>query len=195
MAARIAAERANAHAKTELVTMVSHEVRTPLNAVTGAAALLALTPMTAEQRELMVILDAGASHVCTVIDDLLSFAVVEKGSLEIKQERVNLVKAVVKPAWLLLEMSGLHKQKIQALALTKTVRPGVPELLLGDSSRIMQCLLNLLVRSGPPPLMTAFFVALLALGPQSPFSTCSMSCAGQSGSRWLAMVATHTARV
>lgn len=92
MAARIAAEKVNARAKTELITMVSHEVRTPLNAVTGAAALLATTPLSAEQRELMHVLNAGSSHLCTVIDDLLNFAALEKGSIEIKEERVNLVR-------------------------------------------------------------------------------------------------------
>lgn len=50
---------------------VSHEVRTPLNAVLGAAALLSETPLSEEQRELVGMLEAGANNVVVVIDDIL----------------------------------------------------------------------------------------------------------------------------
>ena len=49
--------------------MVSHEVRTPLNAVSGATALLAGTPLSDEQRELVALLEAGTAHVVLIIDD------------------------------------------------------------------------------------------------------------------------------
>ena len=48
---------------------MSHEIRTPLNAVSGGVALLAQTPLTAEQHELLDLVDAGASHTLFIIDD------------------------------------------------------------------------------------------------------------------------------
>lgn len=73
---------AQAHAegaRHEFVTCVSHEIRTPLNAVTGAAALLQHTTLSDEQRDLLEILEAGASHVCVIVDDILNLNEIETG--------------------------------------------------------------------------------------------------------------------
>lgn len=57
------------------------------------------------------------------------------------------VKSVIEPVWLLITMSDRSSQKLASLQLSKRVAPGVPELLAGDSTRILQCLLNVLVNA------------------------------------------------
>ena len=53
-----------------LLTQLRRAVRTPLNAVQGAAMLLQDTaPLSQEQRELLSVLDAGAAHVVVIVED------------------------------------------------------------------------------------------------------------------------------
>ena len=44
--------------------------RTPANALSGATALLLDTPLTEDQRDLLKIVDAGSSHLVTIVDDV-----------------------------------------------------------------------------------------------------------------------------
>lgn len=75
--ARQRAETAAEEAKHRFVRTVSHEVRTPLNAVLGSAALLADTALSEEQRELVGMLEAGANNVVVIIDDILQINALE----------------------------------------------------------------------------------------------------------------------
>lgn len=78
-------------------TARSHEVRTPLNAVIGAATLLASEQdrLTQEQSNLIDILDSGATQITVIIDDLLLLNELEvAGSFKVNLARIDVMRQV-----------------------------------------------------------------------------------------------------
>ncbi|HET9689894.1 MAG TPA: GAF domain-containing protein, partial [Acidimicrobiales bacterium] len=79
--ARRSAERAN-RAKSQFVTALSHELRTPLQSITGFAEHLRTLDLTPERRqEALARIEAAASHILSIVDDVLDLARVEAGAL------------------------------------------------------------------------------------------------------------------
>jgi signal transduction histidine kinase len=149
-AARHAAESAN-RVKSEFLATMSHEFRTPLNAVLGYAQLLdmgVLGPATAAQHAHLDRLQSSARHLLRLVDDVLDVAKVEADRLDVRHEQL-MTGAVVAAAVTL----------VQPQATAKGVRlvdlgaegPGVP--FVGDEHRVRQVLVNLLsnaVKFTPP---------------------------------------------
>jgi signal transduction histidine kinase/DNA-binding response OmpR family regulator len=142
--ARESAEAA-ARAKTEFLATMSHEFRTPLNAVLGYAQLLelgVLGPNTPAQQAHLERLQASARHLLGLIDDVLDVAKVDADRLAVRRDTL-LTGAVVAAAVAV----------VQPQATTKGVRlmdlgagdPGV--LYLGDEHRVRQVLVNLLANA------------------------------------------------
>ena len=78
--ARRVAEQASA-AKTMFLATVSHQLRTPLNAVRGAQDALLGSPLAPDQREMIGIARAGADILLSNIEELIDFAQIESGHL------------------------------------------------------------------------------------------------------------------
>lgn len=90
--AKDAAEAAS-RAKSQFLARMSHELRTPLTSVLGLAQLLE-GECTGDQRELAVHIVRGASHLATMVDQLVDIARIEAGQLDFGIERVGLREAV-----------------------------------------------------------------------------------------------------
>jgi signal transduction histidine kinase len=127
--------------------MVSHEIRTPLNAVSGATALLAGTPLDEEQSELVALLEAGTSHVVLIIEDILQHGALVSGAFAVACERVELARLVLDPAWRMTCMQRSARDKLARLRMTRAVGEDVPAVIVGDSTRLTQVMLNILVRA------------------------------------------------
>ena len=142
--ARLLAEEAAAQ-REAFVAMVSHEVRTPLNGVSGAAGLLMDTPLSAEQRELLDLLQTGAEQVTAIIDDILLTGALASGNFPIKPAAVSLRAAVVEPAFRMARLSAARAKP--TLRLSCAVAEAVPCVVRVDASRLTQTILNLLSNS------------------------------------------------
>jgi PAS domain S-box-containing protein len=137
--ARSVAEKANL-AKSEFLSSMSHELRSPLNAILGFAQLMESDspPPTPDQKQsLAQILKAGW-HLLRLIDEILDLAKVESGQVPLSPEPVSL-------ADVMLECQGMIESQAQQLEI-KLVFPRFdsPTFVRADRTRVIQVLTNLL---------------------------------------------------
>ena len=132
------AESAN-KAKSEFLANMSHEIRTPMNGVLGMAQLLATTSLSDEQKSFVqTILDSGDA-LLTIINDILDFSKIESGNLELEQREFNIIDTVNSVCNLLSKEAFDKNIKLQC-----QINHDLPKIVIGDSSRFRQILINLM---------------------------------------------------
>ncbi len=131
------ADQAN-RAKSQFLANMSHELRTPMNGVLGMADLLARTDLTPRQVRYVRTIQHSAQSLMGILDDLLDFAKIEAGRLELEEIAFDLRNVVDQAVEL---MSGRAETK--GIALTGSVDPSIPQAAYGDPSRLRQVLVNL----------------------------------------------------
>ncbi|HJT77345.1 MAG TPA: CHASE3 domain-containing protein, partial [Gemmataceae bacterium] len=135
--AKEAAEAAS-RAKGEFLANMSHEIRTPMNGVLGMTELLLDAEPSPRQREMLGVVKASAESLLGVINDVLDFAKIEAGKLD-------LAAADFRPRDVLdqtLRALALPARR-KGLELAGSVHPDVPDCLVGDPDRLRQVLVNL----------------------------------------------------
>jgi signal transduction histidine kinase/CheY-like chemotaxis protein len=131
-----AAEQASA-AKSVFLATMSHELRTPLNGVLGFTDQLLSSRLDDEQREHALFVQRSAQDLLAIIDEVLDFARIETGQLKLETtefEVATCLERAVDPLKPMLLAKGL--------AMTVTVDPSVPAMLVGPASRVRQIVLN-----------------------------------------------------
>ncbi len=126
------------HAKMAFLANMSHEIRTPMNAVYGLADLLALTQLDEIQKGYLSDLQISAQTLLELIDDVLDIAKIESGSLQLNRSSFALRDMLKR-----LETVLGHQARGKNLAFTIDCDAAIPNVLLGDSVRLMQILMNL----------------------------------------------------
>ncbi len=129
---------ARSRAKTELLAHVSHEMRTPMNAVLGFSDILARSPLRPEQAHQVEVLGHAGRQVFALINDLLDNARIESGRLELASHPFNLVDLVELQLELLRD-----RAQAQGLWLRVFARTEATGWVLGDQQRVAQIVTNL----------------------------------------------------
>ncbi len=136
--AKASAESAN-RAKTEFLTTVSHEMRTPMNAILGMSDLLSDSPLLEKQRDYVRILQKTGANLLELINNILDLSKVESGHFELESIGFDLLPLLEK----IMEMMASRAQD-RGLELALELLPDVPLGLVGDANRLRQILVNLI---------------------------------------------------
>jgi signal transduction histidine kinase/DNA-binding response OmpR family regulator len=124
-------------AKTEFVANMSHDIRNPLNGIVGLALAMEDTRLDPKQREIVATLRECTTYLSSLVDDVLDFASIEAGQVELKS-------GPFAPAELLRSVATTLKGEAaeQGAQLLVETDPNLPPTLLGDAGRIQQILVN-----------------------------------------------------
>jgi PAS domain S-box-containing protein len=137
--AKFAAEKANL-AKSDFLSSMSHELRSPLNAILGFAQLLESTaplPSLSQKESITQILQAGW-HLLKLINEVLDLAVVESGKVSLSTEPVSLAEVIS-------ECQAMMEPQAQQRGISMTFPPLDPGCFVqADRTRVKQVLINLL---------------------------------------------------
>lgn len=126
-------------AKTRFIANISHEVRTPMNAIIGMTDLVLSTELGEDQRNLLTIARTSSDALMALLNSLLDFSRLESDQLEVRPAGFDLRQALSK-----LLHPFLQKAQEKSLSFFCRVDAVVPEKLIGDFPRIGQVLTQLL---------------------------------------------------
>ena len=139
--AKNAAEKAN-HAKTQFLTHISHELRTPMNAILGFTDLMSrdsINPLPIHQKDKLDQVTSSGKYLLKLINEMLDLSAVESGNLKILIEATDLlpiVDDVISTCQALAFKNGiiLEHEKFSSDQIIVDV----------DSNRMKQVILNLI---------------------------------------------------
>ncbi|MDT8371365.1 MAG: response regulator [Gammaproteobacteria bacterium] len=124
--------------KSEFLIKMSREIRTPLNGVIGMAELLEDSPLQPYQREYTNTIVASASSLLSIANNILDFLKIESDRLELHTDDFEFSEVIESVAELI---APLVRQK--DLSLMSHIDTAIPPMLIGDSGRLRQVLVNL----------------------------------------------------
>ncbi len=137
--AKSVAEKANS-AKSEFLSSMSHELRSPLNAILGFAQLMegdTPPPTSSQQASISQILEAGW-YLLALINEILDLAIIESGKVALSMEPVSLAE-------IMLEIQTMMEPQVQKRGISITFpHMDTPCFVHADRTRLKQVIINIL---------------------------------------------------
>jgi CheY-like chemotaxis protein len=132
------AERAS-QAKSEFLSNMSHEMRTPMNAIIGMAAIGQQGQTLSQIESALERIDEASKHLLDLINNVLDMSKIEAGKLELQPSAVNLAQAVKQASAMAHLQMELKQQEF-----TLEIDPKLPKWALIDCQRLTQVVANIL---------------------------------------------------
>jgi signal transduction histidine kinase/CheY-like chemotaxis protein len=125
--------------KDRFFASISHELRTPMNAINGISGLLSDKVPDQQARELVHSLRTASSHLVSVINDLLDLSRLQEGKIRFIEVDFPLDNTL-RAAWGIVRMAAKEKR----LDYQLEIDPALPAYVHGDPHRLTQIVVNLL---------------------------------------------------
>ncbi|MEJ7822239.1 MAG: PAS domain-containing protein [Chitinophagaceae bacterium] len=124
--------------KEQFLTNMSHEIRTPMNAIIGFTDLLLKRELGDAEKDFVKTIKLSGENLLGIINDVLDISKIESKSLTFEQRPLS-IKEALNSTNLILSQKAIEKNLNLSFICSNTV----PEVLLGDSIRLSQILINL----------------------------------------------------
>ena len=138
IAAQEEAERVN-KVKTQFLANMSHELRTPINAIIGNSRFIINETKESSTLEYAVYAEASGKTLISLVNDLLDFSEIETGKLVLQKEPYSLMSIIRD-----LQVYSEYNAKQKNLEIRLQVDENLPRTLIGDATRLVQILFNLI---------------------------------------------------
>ncbi|MFU2209713.1 response regulator [Solidesulfovibrio sp. C21] len=138
LAAAHEAALAGERAKSNFLANITHEIRTPMIGILGMTELTLATELTTKQREYLEMARHSAQSLLTVLNDIVDYARIEVGALELAKMPFDLFATVEEAVSVFRPLAAK-----KGLSLEYRFLGEVPQNLVGDASRLRQILINL----------------------------------------------------
>lgn len=125
-------------AKTLFLAKVSHELKTPLNAIKGYIQLLKLSIDQPKQRKQLEIIEYSSDLLLRHVNELLDFSMIEDGKVKLGIEKIDIFQTADK-----VEELFLVEAANKGIDFNLIVDEKIPHELYGDEGRIKQIIINL----------------------------------------------------
>ncbi len=126
-------------AKTDFLANISHEIRTPINAITGMTAIARKATDLDKINDCLIKIDAASRQLLGLINDVLDMSKIEANRLELENRPFDIFRAMSN----IRSIVGVRAAEKQQ-SLRMDIDPSVPRIAVGDEMRLSQVLLNLL---------------------------------------------------
>ncbi|XP_068652494.1 probable ethylene response sensor 1 [Aristolochia californica] len=124
-------------ARNDFLSVMNHEMQTPMHAIIALSSLLLETELTPEQRLMVETVLKSSNLLATLINDVLDLSKLEDGSLELDNGTFNLHTVFREVMNLIKPIAAVKKLSIQLM-----LAPDLPVVVVGDEKRFMQTILN-----------------------------------------------------
>lgn len=125
--------------KERFMANMSHEIRTPLNAISGFVDQLHASNLNYSQRKQTEIIQKSIQHILNIVNDILDFSKLNARKLELNKKGFELENTINQTIELLEPLASEKN-----ILLQQRIDKGLPKILIGDSYRIRQILLNII---------------------------------------------------
>ena len=117
--------------KTYFLATMSHEIKTPLNAIIGYSQLLGQTALDESQKDYLKKVEASARVLLSILNDILDFTKITEGKVDIEQIEFDINEVVDTLQTLIADRA--EKKNLQ---VDFKIAPGIPDYFKGDPLRI-----------------------------------------------------------
>ena len=131
--------QAAAEAKSRFLSQMSHEMRTPMNAIIGMTKIAESTDSISNLRHCISTIKASSEHLLSIINDVLDMSKIEAGKFELENAPMNIEKTLMKVCNIVIDAMEKKGQKFNVV-LSK----GMKMHYVADDLRLSQVLTNLL---------------------------------------------------
>lgn len=129
----------SAKAKSEFISNISHEIKTPLNHILGLSDLLSAPNLNSEQKEYISIIKKSGRELMEILNGILNYSNLGSGKVELKQVHFSLDRMLHDMVY-----SFLPGAKERNILMDYYIAPEVPEIIIGDKEKFKDIIQKLL---------------------------------------------------